>query len=190
VVALSYPSGVGWVYRSVSGHKILTANHVLSMQQINPLHHYTTHLVNAVYVYPRRLAGSFEGQHALAVCTSQICVGVFQGHQPSGLRLDLAFCLLSLFIFTFYFLFCCLIFLNSPILSLCLQNFCNALPGCDAANNAQCAVSAQRRAEAMNGCSPGSPLLLLTPSTCILRENRALAPFALYQPTWGVPEPA
>ena len=45
------------IYRSISGHKILTANHVLSMQQINPSHH----LISVVYVYPKRLAGSFEG---------------------------------------------------------------------------------------------------------------------------------
>ena len=32
-------TSLGWIYRSTSGHKILTANHVLGVQQINPSHH-------------------------------------------------------------------------------------------------------------------------------------------------------
>jgi hypothetical protein len=40
------------------------------VQQINPSHH----LISAVYVYPKRLAGSFEG-HWLSALASQICVG-------------------------------------------------------------------------------------------------------------------
>jgi hypothetical protein len=65
-VILSHPS-LSWVYRRVSGHKILAANHVLRMQQINPSHH----LMSVVYVYPRRLAGSSEGHwlSALRRCT-------------------------------------------------------------------------------------------------------------------------
>jgi hypothetical protein len=46
-----------------TGHKILTANHVLSMQHTNPSHH----LMGVVHVNPWRLAGSFEG-HWLTGC--------------------------------------------------------------------------------------------------------------------------
>jgi hypothetical protein len=97
VVALSHPS-VGFIIAAplVIKCKILTANHVLSMQQINPSHH----LISAVYVYPKRLAGSFEGHWLSAL---HRFASVFP--RPSILRLDLTFLLLSFFFFPFIFLF-------------------------------------------------------------------------------------
>jgi hypothetical protein len=62
-----------------------------------------------------------------------------------------------LFFFPFFFLFCCLIFIFFSVLSPFIQNFCNSLPGCDAANDALYLHSG----EAVNGCSAGSPLVLL-----------------------------
>jgi hypothetical protein len=44
-------TSLGWIYRSIFGHKILTANHVLSLQQRNPSHH----LMGVVYVQPQTL---------------------------------------------------------------------------------------------------------------------------------------
>jgi hypothetical protein len=91
-------TSLGWIYRSISGHKILTANQVLSAQQINPSHH----LTSAVYVYPKRLAGSFEAG-ALVVCVSKAI--------SSKIRLGV---LLTTFILLSFFLLVLLPDLSTP----------------------------------------------------------------------------
>ena len=137
MVALSHPSVGFIVYRSISGHKILTADHVLNMQQINPSHH----LMSVVYVYPKRLAGSFEG-HWLSALHRLASVSVFP--RPSALRSDLTFCvLLTTFVLLSFFLLVLLpglsFFPNSFVVSPKLLQ-CASWLRC----REQCAVSAQR----------------------------------------------
>ena len=108
--------------------------------------------MSVVYVYPKCPAGNSEGHWLSAL---HRFASVFS--KPSILTLELTFFLLSLFFFPFFFLFCCLICFFSRFF-LCFSKtfatrFLAAKP-----RTTLCIFTAG----AMNGCSAGSSLVLLT----------------------------